>query len=107
MGRFYWGKGEAALAKIDYLKVLGENIKRIRLRKPMSQAELARKSGVGKSTLYAVEQGRPISIVKLLKIADALEIHPSDLFLSDKDREEVSYKHKLLIEKIGKFFSTD
>ena len=83
--------------EINYLDVLAENIKRLRGR--ITQKELARKAGVGKSTVNAIEQGRAISLEKLLKIAKALDVHPSDLFISEEDRREVSYKHKLLIDK--------
>ena len=83
--------------EINYLDVLAENIKRLRGR--ITQKELAKKAGVGKSTVNAIEQGRAISLEKLIKIANALKVHPSDLFISEKDRIEISYKHKLLIDK--------
>ena len=83
--------------EINYLDVLAENIKRLRGR--LTQKELAKKAGIGKSTVNAIEQGRAISLEKLLKIAKALDVHPSDLFISEKDRKEIGYKHKLLIDK--------
>jgi len=85
------------IKEINYLDVLAENIKRLRGR--ITQKELAKKAGVGKSTVNAIEQGRAISLEKLIKIANALKVHPSDLFISEKDRIEISYKHKLLIDK--------
>jgi len=83
--------------EINYLDVLAENIKRLRGR--ITQKGLAKKAGIGKSTVNAIEQGRAISLEKLIKIAKALKVHPSDLFISEKDRKEISYKHKLLIDR--------
>jgi len=85
---------------VNYLEVIADNIKRLRGR--MSQRELAKKAKIGKSTVSAIEQGRAIAIEKLLKIVEALDVHPSDLFISEKDRSEVTHKFKLLMDKFTK-----
>jgi len=85
---------------INYLDVIADNIKRLRGR--MSQKELAKKAGIGKSTVNAIEQGRAISLEKLLKIAAALNVHPGDLFLSEEDKTEATYRFKKLMEKFTK-----
>jgi len=85
---------------INYLEVIANNIKRLRGR--MSQKDLAKKAGIGKSTVNAIEQGRPISLEKLLKIAETLGVHPGDLLLSEEDKTEATYRFKKLMEKFTK-----
>ena len=79
-----------------YLEVIGSNIRR--LRGSMKQQELADKAGVSRSTLSSIENGKSIELDNLLKIAKALGIEPANLFLSEDERQEVSYKLKLLLE---------
>lgn len=79
---------------------IGNNI--MRLRGGMSQEELAKKARVSRSTIQAIEAGKPISLENLLKIASVLNIEPSDLFISDITRSEITYKHKILLDLILK-----
>lgn len=72
--------------QVNYFRIIAENIKK--LRGKMTQEELAEKAGVGRSTVSAAEQGRPISIVKLLKIAEALKATPAALFMTPEEKEE-------------------
>ena len=85
--------------------VIGKNISKAR--GGMHKSELAKKAGVSRQTLAAIEEGKPISLENLIKIAKALEIHPSDLFISDKDTKQISYMHKLFMEKLLGSFSID
>lgn len=80
----------------SYLKVIGANIKR--LRGQMKQQDLAQKAGVSRTTLSNIENGKSIELDNLLKIAKALNVSPEDLFLTNKDRDEVSYRTKLIVE---------
>lgn len=61
-------------------KALSANIKRIRLEKGISQEKLALKANIDRSYMSELERclANP-SIEALLKIANALEVPPSDL----------------------------
>lgn len=84
---------------------VGSNIIRLRAGKGMSQKELVEKSGVSRTTINLTEQGVPCSCTNLLKIAIALEVKPADLFLTDQDRREVTYKTKLLFDKLSELMN--
>jgi len=84
----------------EVFNIVGANIIRLRTGAGMSQKELGTRAGVGRSTILAIESGKRCNLTNLVKIADALEVNPADLFLTNKDREEITYKTKLLIEKI-------
>jgi len=84
----------------DVFRTIGGNVIRLRTGGGMSQEKLADKAGVGKSTLQSIERGDPCTLLNLLKIAQVLAVNPADLFLTKKDRDEITYKTKLLVEKI-------
>ncbi len=68
----------------------------------MSKTKLEIISGVSRSTIENVEKGNPVSLEKLIKLADALDIRPADLFIDDAQRDKVTYLHILLMEKLQK-----
>ena len=84
----------------DVFRTIGGNVIRLRTGGGMSQEKLADKAGIGKSTIQSIERGDPCTLMNLLKIAKILRVNPADLFLTNKDREKITYKTKLLIEKI-------
>ncbi len=58
------------------LKSIGDNIRKIRDSKNISQQELADHSNVAKSTIHRIENGKlNPSIVTIIKICDFLEIN--------------------------------
>lgn len=77
---------------------IGGNL--LRIRGTMSQEKLAKISGVSRSTIESIEKGHGCSLEVLIKLANALEIKPADLFITDAERKEVSYQHILLMDKI-------
>lgn len=64
----------------------------------MKQQDLAKKAGVSRSTLSNIENGKSIELDNLLRIAEALGIPPEDLFLTNEDRQDISYRTKLIVE---------
>jgi len=63
-----------------YLKMLGENIKKVRLVLGISQEELAFRTMLHRTYISSVERGeRNLGFLNLIKIARALETSPSDL----------------------------
>lgn len=63
------------------LNKIGNNIKRIREAKNIKQEFLATRTGICKSYLSRIENGnRDLSVSKLIKIAETLEVPISSLF---------------------------
>ena len=60
-------------------------IKELREEKRMTQEELSEKSGVSRSIISKLEQEKPVNMLTdtLSKIANALDIKVSSLFLSE------------------------
>ncbi|HQH46745.1 MAG TPA: helix-turn-helix transcriptional regulator [Candidatus Aminicenantes bacterium] len=85
----------------DTFDVIAANVKRIRGRKMMDQQALARAAGVARETVSRIETSKNFSVRSLVKIARALGIDPEDLFLTDEDRAEITYKQKRLWEKLN------
>ena len=63
------------------LKIFGENIKKLRLLKKLSQEEFAYRAGLDRTYIGGVERGeRNLSLINIIKIADALSMDVKDLF---------------------------
>ena len=61
-------------------KRLGANIKKIRVRKKMSQGDICRKLNMDRSYMSAIESGKKnVTIGVLGKLADALGVAASEL----------------------------
>jgi transcriptional regulator with XRE-family HTH domain len=66
----------------DNLKKLGANIKKLREAGGLSYREFAIVCGIDYSKLSKIEKGQKnIPFTTILKIADALKIHPSELLM--------------------------
>lgn len=70
------------------VKELGALIQKHRLRQNLSQQQLAEKSGLDRTTISYVENGRPGSTVTLIQILRGLEL--LDIFDHLKPTEELS-----------------
>lgn len=67
-------------SKKDPLLLFGSNIARLRKERGLSQEQLALESGIARSYMGGVERGqRNIALVNICKLADALELDPSEL----------------------------
>ncbi|MEO6508798.1 MAG: helix-turn-helix transcriptional regulator [Patescibacteria group bacterium] len=63
-----------------YLKILGANIKRLRETKNLSLRELSYACDIDNSKISKIEKGQiNITFTTLLQLANALEIHPSEI----------------------------
>ena len=61
-------------------KRLGDNIKKIRTRKGMSQGDICRAIDMDRGYMSAIENGKKnITIQQLERLAKALGVNPSDL----------------------------
>lgn len=68
------------MTDLEYIKNLGQNIKKIRLEKRMNQVDLALACDFKKPNMQRIEAGNTNPTFKtLLKIANALEVHVADL----------------------------
>lgn len=64
-----------------YQKVFGENLRRIRMEKNISQENLAFLSGMDRTYVSGIERGkRNVSLVNINKIALALNVEIKELF---------------------------
>ena len=60
--------------------IFGKNLLRLRMKKGLSQDEVAARCRVTKGSLSVIENGnRNFSFTTLLALAEALEVHPKDL----------------------------
>jgi transcriptional regulator with XRE-family HTH domain len=65
----------------DVLKNFGKRVRVLRIRRGLSQEDLALESGLDRSYVGGVERGeRNISLVNIHRIAKALGVPPSKLF---------------------------
>ncbi|BEC82391.1 helix-turn-helix domain-containing protein [Escherichia coli] len=65
----------------DIKKVFGENLRRIRMEKNISQENLAFLSGLDRTYVSGIERGkRNVSLVNINKIALALNVEIKELF---------------------------
>ena len=65
----------------DALQLFGLRIKQLRLSKNISQEELGALSNLDRTYISGIERGkRNVSLLNIIKIADALNVHPSELF---------------------------
>jgi transcriptional regulator with XRE-family HTH domain len=83
-------------AKLDFSKVPGENVKRLRDAKLWTQEKLAEEARLDRTEVQKVETGgRNPGVEVVLKLADALGVTPNDLLRGakfDKTRNEFTYE---------------
>lgn len=66
---------------MNWCKVLGENVRRLRQAKGMSQEELSFASGLHRTYVSGVERGkRNPTVIVIAQLADALGAEPAKLF---------------------------
>jgi transcriptional regulator with XRE-family HTH domain len=74
---------------VDVLKVFGRNLKKYRNEIGLSQEGFAKKAGLHRTYISAVECGkRSIALENVQKIAEALDVDIHILFIEDEDNIE-------------------
>lgn len=69
----------------DILKIFGENIRKIRKEKGLSQEELAFKANLHRTYIGMIERAeKNITLINIEKIANALEVNIKELFNETK-----------------------
>lgn len=56
------------------LAELGQRLQHTRLERNLSQAKLAEEAGIGRVTLQRIEDGKPASMVNLIRVLRALDL---------------------------------
>lgn len=65
---------------MDYQKILGENIRSLRLERQITQEQLAELCNLHRTYIGAMERGdRNVSLNNIVKVAQALNVPPSEL----------------------------
>jgi transcriptional regulator with XRE-family HTH domain len=73
---------------LDVLELFGKRLVELRKAKGWSQEVLSLESGVARSYLGGVERGqRNIALVNMCRLAEALEIPPSELLRFENPRK--------------------
>jgi len=75
----------------EIYKTIGINISVLCAKKQIKFPELATRSGVSKPTVYGILGGESINIENLVKIADALEVHPGELLYSQDEQQKIRF----------------
>lgn len=74
----------AATDKRDPRRLFGSRLAHLRKAKGLSQEDLSLESGLARSYLGGVERGqRNIALVNICRLADALQVEPSELVRFD------------------------
>lgn len=64
----------------NILRVFGGNVKKLRLKKKLSQEKLAKLAGLHRTYIGSIERcKRNVSLLNIKKISDALQVKPSIL----------------------------
>ncbi len=68
------------MRRADSSKKLGQNLKKLRLKKKMSQGDISRKLGVDRAYISSIENGRMNPTLSTLeKLAEAIGVNSSEL----------------------------
>ena len=67
--------------------LFGNKVRQLRMQRGLSQEKFAFECNVDRTYIGGVERGeRNISLINIIKIAKALNIHPKELFETDDDK---------------------
>lgn len=75
----------------DLQRVLGDNLRAIRLHRQVSQEQFAERLGFHRTYLGALERGeRNLSLRSVERLAATLEVQPIELLIADKFQETIT-----------------
>ena len=80
---------------------IGENIKRLRLEKGITQEQLSEKLGISQKHLSIIETGTQFASASLIeRICEELEVSPADLFGGSDDEilNEIRKTRKMILD---------
>lgn len=61
------------MSDLDIIRKIGNEIRRIRIEKNITQEKLSLKAGIDRSYLSQIENGRPVSLITIIQVLRALE----------------------------------
>lgn len=71
---------------MDYLCILGANVRALRLKLGLTQEQLAEKSELHRTYIGGIERGdRNISLKNIIRLAEVLSVSPSELLKTDSN----------------------
>lgn len=80
-----------SMSTTPYLSLFGKHLARLRKRRGWSQEQLALESGLARSYVGGVERGqRNLSLINICRLAETLQLHPSDLLAFDDLQAETA-----------------
>lgn len=84
------------LSSHNALKEIGERIRAYRIDYPLSQIELAEKSGIATKSLSRLENGEDIQFGNLIKVLIALDLDSNiDMLVPDPNKRPSRYAKKI------------
>jgi len=92
----------------DIKKIVGKNIRKIRLSRRLTQEELAEKIDMHASYIGLIERGlRSPSLETLSKIADIFDVSEASLLYDEERYDEIDIKREQLLCSLKKKSSKD
>lgn len=74
---------------MDYFNILGANVRTLRIKRKLTQEQLADLCDLHRTYVGAIERGdRNVSLKNIVIIAQALNVEPSELLLYKKELKE-------------------
>lgn len=74
-------RGEASVWPMDWNKIVGENVKRLRVERKLTQEQLAHDAEIDLTYLGGIERGRRNpSVAVIARLAKMLGVSPRELF---------------------------
>lgn len=67
--------------------MIGKNVKEIRLKKGLTQVQLADLADLPQATIHYIENGKNPRMDTLSKVAKALDVKPEELFKEEDESE--------------------
>lgn len=71
----------------NHMALIRKNVRS--LRGNMTQKAFAAKAGVSRTTIQRIEDGKNFEIISLFKIAEGLHLHPYELCIDEKEKQEI------------------